>query len=87
MLELAPGTLIAGCRIEALAGTGGWAVVYRARHLVLEREVAVKVIAPEHAQDPRFRARFVRESRVAAAIDHPHVIRATTPASTRASCI
>jgi serine/threonine protein kinase len=75
MLELAPGTLIAGCRIEALAGTGGWAVVYRARHLVLEREVAVKVIAPEHAQDPRFRARFVRESRVAAAIDHPHVIR------------
>ena len=49
-------------------------VVYRATQLDLERTVALKVIAPALAEDPDFRARFVRESRVAASIDHPNVI-------------
>lgn len=49
-------------------------VVYRATQLDLDRTVALKVIAPALAEDPEFRTRFVRESRVAASIDHPNVI-------------
>ncbi len=49
-------------------------VVYRATQLDLERTVALKVIAPALAEDPEFRARFVRESRTAASIDHPNVL-------------
>ncbi len=64
----------AGCRIEAELGRGGMGVVYRATQLRLERPVALKVMAPELARDERFRQRFERESRLAASIDHPHVI-------------
>src|SRR3712207_108364 len=49
-------------------------IVYRATQLSLGRPVAVKLIAPDRAADPGFRERFERESRVAAAIDHPNVI-------------
>ena len=49
-------------------------VVYRAVQLDLDRPVALKLIAPQLAEDPSFRERFVRESRLAAAIDHPNVI-------------
>ena len=64
----------AGCRIEAELGRGGMGVVYRATQLRLERPVALKVMSPELARDERFRQRFERESRLAASIDHPHVI-------------
>ena len=49
-------------------------IVYRATQLSLGRPVALKLIAPEHAADSGFRERFQRESRMAAAIDHPNVI-------------
>src|SRR3954453_19286074 len=49
-------------------------IVYRATQLSLGRPVALKLIAPEHAADASFRERFPRESRMAAAIDHPNVI-------------
>ncbi len=49
-------------------------VVYRATDLALDRQVALKLIAASHARDPVFRARFERECRLAAAIDHPHVV-------------
>jgi serine/threonine protein kinase len=49
-------------------------VVYRAEELALQRPVALKLILPEYSQDDRFRQRFRRESRIAAAIDHPNVI-------------
>src|SRR3954471_1058953 len=49
-------------------------VVYRARDSDLDRIVALKVIAPELASDEGFRARFVREARVTAQLDHPNVI-------------
>jgi len=69
-----PGDSFAGHRIEGVAGRGGMGVVYRATQLDLERTVALKLIAAQLAQDPDFRDRFVRESRVAASIDHPNVI-------------
>ena len=49
-------------------------LVFRATDLALGRTVALKVIAPDAAGNPVFRARFERECRVAAAIDHPHVV-------------
>jgi serine/threonine protein kinase len=74
MPELSTGDVLAGYRVEALAGRGGMGVVYRATQLALERQVALKLIAPELAQDESFRERFKRESRTAALIEHAHVI-------------
>jgi predicted Ser/Thr protein kinase len=73
-VTVALGSLFAGYRIEAVAGRGGMGVVYRAVQEGLERPVALKLIAPELARDPEFRARFEREQRAAASLDHPHVI-------------
>jgi serine/threonine protein kinase len=72
--DLPAGTQIAGCRVESLIGRGGMAVVYRAEHLRLGRRVALKLIAPEFAEDEQFRQRFLRDSRLAAAIDHPNIL-------------
>jgi len=49
-------------------------VVYRAHDLALDRRVALKLLAPELAEDERFRSRFLRESRMAASLDHPNVV-------------
>ena len=68
------GTELAGYRIESLLGRGGMGVVYRARDLALDRNVALKLLAPELAEDVRFRERFLRESRLAASLDHPAII-------------
>ena len=50
------------------------AAVYRATDLMLERPVALKLVAPALARDPVYRARFEAECRLAAALDHPHVV-------------
>ena len=71
---LDPGTTFAGYRIESPIGRGGMGVVYLATDLSLERPVALKLIAPEYAQDERFRQRFLKEPRLAAALDHPNVV-------------
>ncbi|MER6352548.1 serine/threonine-protein kinase [Streptomyces sp. NPDC001634] len=68
------GNRIAGYRVEHEIGRGGMAVVYRARDLRLDRTVALKLLAPELARNDTFRRRFTHESRVAAAIDHPHIV-------------
>ena len=74
MADLAPGSVVAGYRIEAVLGRGGMGVVYLANQLSLDRPVALKVIAPELAGDVVFGERFKRESRIAASIEHPNVI-------------
>jgi serine/threonine-protein kinase len=68
------GSVLAGYRIEALLGRGGMGIVYLAQDLSLERKVALKLLAPELSADEAFRERFLRESRLAASIDHPNVI-------------
>jgi DNA-binding beta-propeller fold protein YncE len=68
------GSEIAGYRIDALLARGGMGVVYRATHLGLERQVALKVIARELTDREGFRERFLRESRLAARLDHPAVV-------------
>jgi serine/threonine-protein kinase len=57
-----------------MIGRGGMGVVYRAVQPGLDRKVAIKVIAPAHAADPRYRERFEREARLAAALDHPNIV-------------
>lgn len=71
---LAPGDVLAGYRVESYVARGGMAVVYRARDVALGRRVALKLIAPELSMNERFRLRFMRESELAAAIDHPNII-------------
>jgi hypothetical protein len=71
---LPAGTEFGGYLIEAVIGEGGMGVVYRAHQPRLDRRVALKLIASSLAADPEFRRRFERESRLAAAIDHPNVI-------------
>ena len=68
------GSRIAGYRLEEQIGRGGMAVVFRAHDPRLDRRVALKILAPELARDDAFRQRFIRESRAAAAVDHPHII-------------
>jgi YVTN family beta-propeller protein len=68
------GTELRGYRIESLLGRGGMSVVYLAEHLRLGRKVALKLLTPELAENQSFRERFLRESRLAASIDHPNII-------------
>src|SRR6266545_4148948 len=71
----AVGTVVAGYRIVAPVGRGGMGVVYQAEEVGLGgRPVALKLLPPGLAGDPAFRERFLREMRVAAAIDHPNII-------------
>src|ERR671925_1317099 len=72
MLE--PGSMFAGYRIEGLIDRGGMGVVYRATDVDLDREVALKIIAPEHTQNPDAVARFKSEARLAASIEHANIV-------------
>ncbi|WOT40711.1 serine/threonine-protein kinase [Streptomyces coeruleorubidus] len=68
------GAQIAGYQVESEIGRGGMGVVYLAKDLRLGRAVALKVLAPELTHSDDFRRRFLYESRMAAAIDHPHIV-------------
>jgi DNA-binding beta-propeller fold protein YncE/predicted Ser/Thr protein kinase len=74
MGDPAIGSTLAGYRIESLIARGGMGVVYRATQVALERPVALKVIAREHAGNADFRRRFLAESRLAARLEHPAVV-------------
>jgi len=70
----APGSRVARYRLEGQVGAGAMAVVFRARDELLGRQVALKIMTPALAADDRFRRRFIRECRAAAAVDDPHII-------------
>jgi len=72
--RIGPGSRIAGYLIEEQAGSGGMAVVFRARDEVLGRLAALKVLSPGLAADQEFRNRFLRESRAIASVDEPHIV-------------
>jgi serine/threonine protein kinase len=72
--ELAAGSELAGYRVDALIGRGGMGLVYRVTHVALHRIYALKVLAPELAEDESFRERFRREIRIAASLHHPNVV-------------
>ncbi len=71
---LAPGSVVAGLRIEERIGAGGMATVFRAYHDRLRRRVALKVLDAALASDSDFQRRFILESRAAAAVEDPPLI-------------
>jgi hypothetical protein len=71
---LAAGSVIAGYRIERVLGSGGMGSVYLAHSPELPRLDALKVLSSAYGTDPEFRARFLREADVAAALDHPNIV-------------
>jgi serine/threonine-protein kinase len=68
------GDELAGYRLRGVLGRGGMSVVYEAENPRLGSTVALKVLAPELSTDDVFRARFLKESRTAASLNHPNVI-------------
>src|SRR5688500_11395869 len=69
------GKVIAGgCRLEARIGEGGMGIVYRARHVLIDRVVAVKLIRPDLRGETHLRAWMLREARAANRVDHAHII-------------
>ena len=72
--HIAAGELIAGYEIGALVGRGGMGEIYRALDVQLERRVALKLLAESYTEDEGFRERLLRESRLAASLDHPNVV-------------
>ncbi|WP_067818988.1 serine/threonine-protein kinase [Nocardia inohanensis] len=73
-MNIGPGTVLGGYRIERALGSGGMGTVYLAQHPALPRYDALKVLWPHHASDAEFRARFEREARLAATLDHPNIV-------------
>jgi serine/threonine-protein kinase len=74
LAETRVGAVFAGYLIEAGLGRGGMSVVYRAEHRRLKRKAALKLLAPELAEDEGFRERFLRESELAASLEHPNIV-------------
>ncbi|MFE3188683.1 serine/threonine-protein kinase [Nocardia sp. NPDC059240] len=73
-MNIGPGSILGGYRIERALGSGGMGTVYLAAHPALPRRDAIKVLWPHMAADPEFRARFEREANLAATLDHPNIV-------------
>ena len=72
-MPLTPGTTLGSYKILSAIGAGGMGEVYRAQHLRLGREVALKLLPESMADTPERRSRFEREARVLAALNHPNI--------------
>lgn len=72
--RLAAPRVIAGFRIVKKLGEGGMATVFLAEQLSLQREVALKLMSPQIANDAESAERFLREARIAAAVNHPNIV-------------
>src|SRR5512140_2422770 len=68
------GENVGAYRIIEQLGQGGMATVYKAYHALLDRYVALKVLHPAFGEDAAFEARFQREARVVAKLEHPNIV-------------
>jgi tetratricopeptide (TPR) repeat protein/predicted Ser/Thr protein kinase len=73
-MPLSPGENVGQHRIIEQLGQGGMATVFKAYHPALDRYVAIKVLHPAFKEDPDFLARFQREARIVAKLEHPHIV-------------
>ncbi len=71
-MALEPGTTLGSYTVTAKIGEGGMGEVYRARDTTLDRDVAIKVLPDAFASDPDRLARFEREAKVLASLNHPN---------------
>src|SRR6266851_9025290 len=72
-MPLIPGTILGQYEIRSPLGAGGMGEVYRAHDTKLDREVAIKVLPAAVARDPERLARFEREAKVLASLNHPNI--------------
>jgi WD40 repeat protein/serine/threonine protein kinase len=68
------GRTLRGYEIRGVIGLGGFGTVYRAHQSSVSRDVAIKVIAPNYANSPRFIQNFEREAKLVARLEHPHIV-------------
>ncbi|MDQ7036362.1 MAG: serine/threonine-protein kinase [Anaerolineae bacterium] len=68
------GQVIRGYELHELIGEGGFGAVYRATQIVVDREVAIKIILPQYANQPEFIRRFEAEAKTVARLDHLHIV-------------
>jgi tetratricopeptide (TPR) repeat protein len=73
-MAFSPGENVGPYRVIGQLGQGGMATVFKAYHPALDRYVAMKVLHPAFKEDPHFLARFQREARVVAKLEHPHIV-------------
>lgn len=73
-MSFAIGETVGAYRIVAQLGQGGMATVYKAYHAALDRYVAIKVLHPAFLEDDNFLARFQREARLVARLEHPNIV-------------
>jgi len=73
-MPFSPGETVGPYRIIEQLGHGGMATVYKAYHPALDRDVAIKVLHPAFKNDPQFFARFQREARIVAKLEHPNIV-------------
>jgi predicted Ser/Thr protein kinase/tetratricopeptide (TPR) repeat protein len=73
-MPFSPGVNVGPYRVIEQLGQGGMASVYKAYHPALDRYVALKVLHPAFMEDPSFLARFQREARVVAKLEHPNIV-------------
>jgi serine/threonine-protein kinase len=73
-MSLTIGETVGAFRIVEQLGQGGMATVFKAYHAALDRYVAIKVLHPAFKEDTTFLARFQREARVVAKLEHPHIV-------------
>jgi serine/threonine protein kinase len=81
--ELVGTTLVGRYRLDALLGIGGMGAVFRAHHLQLKRDVAVKILHPQLGDNDEISKRFDREARAAARLDHPNIVSVTDYGTTK----
>jgi serine/threonine protein kinase len=90
-MTLSAGTRLGPYEVLSLLGAGGMGEVWRARDAKLNREVALKILPDALAADPERMARFEREARTLAALNHPHIAQvygwASRPRTSKASSI
>jgi eukaryotic-like serine/threonine-protein kinase len=74
-MTIGPGVRVGPYEVTALIGEGGMGKVWRAHHLTLKRDDALKVLPDVFASDPERLARFQREAQVLASLNHPNIAR------------